>query len=202
MNKQNMSFCMFVFLILVVSFTGCESKPPASMVENTVFAYNSHNFNHNDPNLIKNHNVISEVVREKLKVEITNSFSREVEVRGLGKEKHRFIVSSIVWKSREIRDNYYRGLISDLQEELSEVENSVALKQIPKVIMGYEEIMASNDLDFITRVREDGNFSVYITFKQQFTFVKRGNEWHSLGNSKRIYDWYELFDPVTLYGIQ
>ena len=113
MNKQNMSFCMFVFLILVVSFTGCESKPPKSVVANAVFALQT---------MVDG---ISSTYRGKLTIKITNSFSREVEVPTFGKEKHHFFVSDIVWKSKEIRDNHYRKLISDLQKEIPVAKNKV-----------------------------------------------------------------------------
>ena len=91
----------FVFLILVVSFIGCGSKPSKDIVENAVFTkyYNM---------------VFGDIIinnRDNLTLDITNSFSRKVLVQGLGEETHYFFVVNIVFKNIKARNDYYQTII-------------------------------------------------------------------------------------------
>jgi hypothetical protein len=176
MNKQNMCFCVFVFLILVasLSFTSCGSKPPKSVVENAVFA------------LDKLKRINESGVSEGLTIKITNSFSREVEVPTLGKEKHHFFVSDIVWKNKEYRDSYYQNLISNPQKGMSQLEILYISPLLDEdaYVKWYKEVIASENLNFrqcFTPLFATGRGLGVTLFKDfETTLVKRGGNWYSL----------------------
>ena len=93
----------FVFLILVVSFIGCGSKPSKDIVENAVFT------KYCNPDSMFSDIFINN--RDNLTLDITNSFSRKVLVQGLGEETHYFFVVNIVFKNIKARNDYYQTII-------------------------------------------------------------------------------------------
>ena len=183
---------LFVILILFVSLgsVGCGSKPPKKTVKWFTFARVKSSIKRwGDDTDWQAFEKEKNFEGGSLIMDIKNSYSNSVEVPGTGKETHHFFAIDIVWKSKELRDKYYSGLITELTKLISDGEKAQTDGN-SSLRTHYETILNSKSLKY--RHAKTALFDMqylpnctscqnqYSTDDIELTLVKRGKEWYSL----------------------